>query len=101
VEVHPSLFIPAGFDIIPQVAPEVLHQAMQGVSGVRIFIDADTRAFGVENAAFASLETQLLEAAAWEPTTSEEIARALAERPIEIRLEDLKAFSTRGILAEP
>ena len=64
VEINPSLFIPAGYDIVPQVAPDVLHQALQGVSGMRIFLDANTKAFGIESSAFANLETQLLEVGA-------------------------------------
>lgn len=100
VEIHPSLFIPAGFDVLPQVSPEVLHQALQGVSGVRIFLDANTNAFGVESSAFANLETMLLESANWEPLVAEEITRALSEKPVEIQLEGLNTFSTRGIIPE-
>lgn len=88
-EVHPDLFIPAGYDVSPAVAPEVLHRALRVGSGQVVFIDEKAQAYALDDASFSPLETMLLEATPWEPVVAEAITRALAEVPIELKLEPL------------
>jgi hypothetical protein len=99
VEIHPGLYIPAGYDFIPAVAPEVLHRALGAVSGTVLFIDSLARAVSVEEHTFSPLENMLLEAAAWEPIVAERIELALEEKSLDLKLEGLGTFPLGG--AEP
>lgn len=100
VEIHPSLYIPAGYDVTPAVAPEVLYRALGASSANVLFIDTRAHAMAVEEAAFSPLETALLEAQTWEPLVGEAIERALAEEPIDLKLEPLGVFPLSQV-AEP
>lgn len=93
VEIHPSLFIPAGYDVAPAVAPEVLYRALGASPSQVLFIDTGARPIAVDESAFAPLETALLEAQAWEPLTAEAIQRALDEAPVDLKLEPLGVFA--------
>jgi hypothetical protein len=66
-EIHPGLYIPAGYDAVPAVAPGVLFRALGVPAGQVLFIGRDARALGVPEEAFVSLETALLEAQQWAP----------------------------------
>ncbi len=86
-EVHPGLFIPAGFDPLPAVSPEVLYRSLGAPSGQVLFVGRDARIVGVPGAAFVPLETALLEAQSWAPLPSEPLEPALATSPPELLLE--------------
>lgn len=92
VEVHPALYAPAGYDVMPAVAPEVLHRALGSPRGQVVFITPDARALSIEESAFAPLETALLEAASWEPLVADAIERTLEDAPLDLRLASLGAF---------
>ncbi len=91
-EFHPNLFLPAGYDVTPAVAPEVLYRALGAPGSMVLFVDPLARAMSVEDAAFVPLETVLLESKPWEPIVAESIDRALAEKTIDLRLEPLGVF---------
>ena len=93
VELHSNLYIPAGYDVTPAVAPEVLYRALGASSSQVLFIDTSAHAFAVEDSAFAPLESALLEAQAWEPLVAEAIHRALEEAPVDLKLEPLGVFA--------
>jgi len=92
VEIHPQLFVPAGYEVTPAVAPEVLHRALGAPSDQVLFITTDARALAVEDAAFVPLETALLEAQPWEPVVANAIELALSEAPVDLKLTSLGAF---------
>jgi hypothetical protein len=92
IEIHPSLFIPAGYDVTPAIAPDVLHRALNIGTSQVVFIDPSARAFALEAGAFVPLETALLEATAWEPLVAEIIEHALDEAPVDLKLEPLGVF---------
>jgi hypothetical protein len=85
IEVHPSLYVPAGYEVAPAVAPDVLHRALGSPTDRVIFLDAGGHAIGIAEDAFAPLETALLEAPSWEPAVAEAIERTLQEATIELR----------------
>ena len=95
VEIHPQLFIPAGYDVTPAVAPEVLHRALGAPASQVLFVFTNAQALGVEESAFVPLETALLEAKAWEPLVAQSIELALQEAPIDLKLAALGAFPLR------
>jgi hypothetical protein len=106
VEIHPGLFIPAGYDVTPAVAPEVLHRALGSPTGHAMFLmpksvqggplTTEAVALAVEESAFVDLETTLLEAKSWEPVMAESIERALEEKTVELTLDALGAFPLRS-----
>jgi hypothetical protein len=69
-EIRPGLYIPAGYDAVPAVSPDVLYRALGSPSGQVLFIGRDGRTVGVPGDAFVPLETALLEAQAWAPLTA-------------------------------
>lgn len=77
-ELHPGLFVVAGYDPLPAVSPEVLYQALGAPPGQVLFVGRDTKVIGVPSAAFVSLETALLEGQAWAPLPAEALEAALA-----------------------
>jgi hypothetical protein len=79
-EIRAGLYIPAGWDAVPAVAPDVLYRALGSPSGQVIFLARDGRAIGVPGDGFVPLETALLEAQSWSPVTSlsEGLTSALA-----------------------
>jgi hypothetical protein len=92
VEIHPGLYIPAGYDVTPAVAPEVLYRALGAPSSQMLFVTTDATALAVEAGAFAPLESALLEAQPWEPVIADAIESALSEAPLELKLAPLGAF---------
>lgn len=97
VEIHPNLYIPAGYDVTPAVAPEVLYRALGASSSQVLFIDTGAKAMAVDEAAFSPLETALLEAQAWEPIVAEAIQRALTEAPVDLKLESIGLLPMSGV----
>lgn len=85
VEIHPRLFVPAGHEVVPAVAPEVLARAIGALETHAMFIGTDARATAIEESAFVPLETALLEAPPWESAVAEAIESALDEAPIDLR----------------
>jgi hypothetical protein len=87
-EIRAGLYIPAGWDAVPAVAPDVLYRALGSPSGQVIFLARDGKALGVPSDAFVPLETALLEAQAWAPVTalSEGLTSALASELPEVFL---------------
>ena len=92
VEVHPALFVPAGYDVTPAVAPEVLHRALGSPAGQVLFITTDTHALAIDESAFAPLETSLIEAQNWEPLVAEAIEKTLEDAQIDLKLSPIGAF---------
>ena len=105
VEVHPGLYVPAGHEVTPAVAPDVLARAL-GASArndpsrspsAALFLGTDTHAVAVDESAFVPLETALLEAPAWEPAVAEAIERALEEAPIDLKVTSIGLMPLRGV----
>jgi hypothetical protein len=101
VEIHPSLYIPAGYDVTPAVAPEVLYRALGASSSQVLFIDTLARPMAVDEAAFSPLESALLEAQTWEPLVADAIQRALDEVPVDLKLEPLGVFAMSQVAPPP
>ncbi len=96
VEVHPGVYIPAGYETTPAVAPEVLFRAIGAPASHVIFLSTEAKVLAVEASAFTPLESVLLESPAWEPTLASTTLAALAEVPIELKLSPLGWSPFRG-----
>jgi hypothetical protein len=101
VEVHPSLYVPAGHEVTPAVAPEVLARALGAPPSQVLFLGTDARAFAVEEAAFVPMETALLEAPPWEPVVAEAIERALEHATLDLEVTPIGMLPMRGVEPPP
>jgi hypothetical protein len=97
VEVHPNLYVPAGHEVTPAVAPDVLARALGTPAGHVLFVGTDARAVAVEESAFAPLESALLEAPPWEPLVAEAVERALEEQALDLKVTAIGLMPTRGV----
>jgi hypothetical protein len=101
VEVYPDLYIPAGHEVTPAVAPEVLARAL-GAGGARVmFVGRDGRGIGVDAGAFVPLEAALLEAPPWEAAVAETIERSLDEAALDLQVTSIGLLPTRGVEGPP
>ncbi|EYF07433.1 hypothetical protein [Chondromyces apiculatus] len=102
-EIHPGLYIPAGYDAVPAVAPAVLHRALGSPSGQVLFIARTGRAVGVPQEAFVSLENALLEAQAWTPIAAHStgLTTALATDLPEVVLTSVGIRPLRDLAGDP
>jgi hypothetical protein len=107
VEVHPRVYIPAGHEIAPAVAPEVLARALETTPSQYVFIPPDEadgppdgtgpRAVVIEESAFVPLESALLDAPPWEALPGEGIARSLDDTPIVLNVTSIGMLPLRGV----
>ena len=97
VELHENVYIPAGYEVTPAVAPDVLARALGAPASHVVFVGADGHAFALEDASFARLESVLLEAPPWEPLVAEEIDRALEEAPVDLKVTSIGMIPTQGV----
>jgi hypothetical protein len=88
-EVHPDIYVPAGHESVPDVAADVLARALNVSSGQILFLCPDGRAVTLERAAFASLESALIQAPPSQPLAAEAVDPALDDRPIDLRVESI------------
>jgi hypothetical protein len=101
VEVHPNLYLPAGHEVIPAVAPEVLARALGAPASKVLFIGTDARAVAVDDEAFVPLEISLLKAPPWEPAVAEAIDSALEEAPIDLSVGAIGLMPLQGVRSHP
>ncbi len=95
-EILDGLYIPAGLEVVPRVAPEVIHRALGSQDGMVTFLGADGRAVAVRRGDFAPLDAALLEARGWDAATAESVAAALEEVPIDLALTPVGLFPLAG-----
>jgi hypothetical protein len=96
-EIHPGLYVPAGYTPVPAVAPEVLHRALGAPVDRALFVLADGEIAGVPLASFVSLEDALLEGPAWAPLDAAPIATALATALSEVTFAPLGFLPMRDV----
>jgi len=100
-EVHPRIYVLAGHEVAPAVAPEVLAAAFALPPGQVLFIGRDARALAVEESAFAPLEAALLDAPPWDSVVAETIAEALDEAPVDLKTTGIGMIPLRGVAPPP
>jgi hypothetical protein len=97
VEVHPRIYIPAGHEIAPAVAPEALARALDLGPTQHVFLPPDARAVVVEDAAFVPLEAALLEAPPWDELAGQAMEQTLDEKPIALNVTSIGLMPLRGV----
>ena len=96
-EIHPRLYLLAGHDVEPAVAPEALAHALDVPASHVLFVGQGARAVAIAESAFVSLESALLEAPPWEPAVADAIAVALDEAPVELKTTPIGMMPLRGV----
>ncbi len=86
-EVHPGLFVAAGYDPVPAVSPLVLRASIGAPDSQVLFLTRDGRVIALDAGGFVPLETALLEAQAWAPLAITAIESALATEVPVVELE--------------
>jgi hypothetical protein len=64
-KLHENLFVPAGYDVVPAVSPDVLYRSLGSPSGQVLFLRREGDVVGIPEEAFVSLESAVLEAQVW------------------------------------
>jgi hypothetical protein len=96
-EIHPRLYVLAGHEVTPAVAPEVLAEAFALPGSQALFVGRDARAVAVEESAFVPLEAALLDAPPWESAVAETIADALDDPPLDLKAASIGWMPLRGV----
>jgi hypothetical protein len=99
-QVHPSIFVSAGYAAVPDVSPEVLFRALGSPAGELVFLRQDGRRFGVAQSAFVPLEQALLEAQTWTGLATENVAPALSAALPQVTLESPGFRPLRDVAAD-
>jgi hypothetical protein len=86
VEIHRNLYVPAGYDVTPAVAPEVFAAALHAEPSQVVFVGPDAKGFAIEETAFVPLETALIEAVPWQPLAATSIEHSLSEEAIDLKV---------------
>jgi hypothetical protein len=96
-EIHPRIYVPAGHEVAPDVAPDVLARALGATSSNVLFLGPDARPIGMEERDFVPLEAALLEAPRWDAVAVEAIGRALDEPLVELQTTPIGFLPVRGV----
>ena len=86
-QVHPNIFVTAGYTPIPAVSAEVLHRAFGSPRDELVFLHRDGSRAGIRKAAFTSLEDALLDAQSWTGTTHENVTPVLQQGVAQVTLQ--------------
>lgn len=78
--VHPSVFAPTGFDVVPAVSSDAVFRALGSPDDQRIFLQRDAPAIAIRKDAFVPLERALLEPESWAPLPAASFDAALETR---------------------
>jgi hypothetical protein len=96
-EIHPRLYLLAGHQFVPAVGPEAIALAFGFPDSHVLFVGADERAVAIDESAFVSLESALLEAPPWVPAIARAIAKALDEAPVDLKTTSIGMMPLRGV----
>ncbi|HEV3192441.1 MAG TPA: hypothetical protein VGY54_18145 [Polyangiaceae bacterium] len=100
-EIHPRLYVPAGYEVSPAVAPEVLARALALSPSDVIFIGVDSSVLAVGEGSFAPLQAALLAAPLWESSATEAIGNALHEERIDLKVTSTGLLPAQGVPLPP
>lgn len=94
--IHPSVFVPLGWQIVPQVSAEVVFSALGSPADRAVFFWPDGSAAALAIGAFVPLETALVEAHRWAPAAAVEIENVFTEEVPVVWLDALGMNPLKG-----
>ena len=87
-QIHPNIYVAAGYVPVPPVAPEVLHRALGSPEADVVFIHGNGQRVGIDRGGFAPLSNALLGRETWSGVAAEDL-RVELETPLPVvELED-------------
>ncbi len=95
--IHPSVYVPSGYRVVPQVPPEVVFQALGAPSDRAVFLWPDGSAAALATASLVPLETALVEGHSWSPLGVTELENVFAEEIPTVWLDALGMNPLRGL----
>jgi hypothetical protein len=94
--IHPNVYVPAGWRVVPDVPDEVVFQALGSPSDQLVFFWPNGSAGGLPSSQLVPLETALLEGHTWAPIKVHEIENPFAEQVPTVWLEPLGINPLKG-----
>jgi hypothetical protein len=94
--IHPSVFVPSGYRVVPAVPPDVVFRALGAPTDRAVFFWPDGSAAALEMAAFVPLETALVEGHSWSPLKVTELENVFAEEVPTVWLDALGINPLKG-----
>jgi FtsH ternary system domain X7 len=94
--IHPNVFVPAGWRVVPQVPPDVVFQSLGAPADRAVFFWPNGQAAALPLDAFVPLETALCEGHSWAPVAVEQIENVFAEEVPTVWLESLGISPLKG-----
>ncbi len=96
-EPHPRVYVLFGHELVPALSPENMHSMLQLKASQVAFVHADSRAYLVEESAFVSLQTLLLEASPSTALEAHAIVETLDEPIPDMKLDALEILPGRFV----
>lgn len=94
--VHPNVYVPSGWRVVPSVPDEVVFQAVGAPSDRLVFFWTDGTAGALPASAAVPLETALVEGHSWAPIAVEAVESVFAEQIPTVWLEPLGLSPLKG-----
>lgn len=94
--IHPAVYVPSGYRVVPQVPPEVVFQALGAPSDRAVFLWPDGSAAALASSSLVPLETALVEAHSWSPLAVTELENVFAEEIPTVWLDALGMNPLKG-----
>ncbi len=95
-EVHPRVYVPAGYEWVPDLAPDVLARALDVPESRVLVLRAEAGAVTVDQSAFVPLDAAIAQAPPWEPLVAQAIDQAL-EATLELRVQSIGLTPLRDV----
>lgn len=96
----PSLYIPAGYEAVPAVSPQVLLSAMDIPDRSVVILRRDGTPWVIQESNFVPLETVILQGTAWAPLPTQAFEELTQPLPIQLEVEDLGFRPMRDVEVE-
>jgi hypothetical protein len=95
--IHPSVFIPSGWRVVPRVSPEVVFQALGSPGDRAVFFWTNGAAAALPLSGFVPLEAALVEGHAWAPLGAMALENPFAEQVPTVWLDALGIHPLKGV----
>ena len=94
---HPRIYLPSGFDVVPLVDPNVLYSALGAPERKIVFLMSDSRVLALDESAFVPLDSALVAAEPWTFLPATALEETLETETPTLWLEPLGFLPLRGV----
>jgi len=100
-EVHPRVYVPAGYETTPDLAPDVLARVLDVPDSRLLMFRPDAAAVTVEQSAFVPLDAAIARAPPWEPLVAQALDQALEAATLDLRVQSIGLTPLRDVDRPP